>query len=167
MNLTKTANIADKINRKLGQAVSWLALLMAILMFLNVICRYIFNSNLIWQQELVGFMHAILFLAAAGYTLQEDKHVRVDVLYQSLSVRNKAIVNLVGTLIFLLPVCFAISYLSYDFILSSWKIREASAEYNGMQGVYLLKSCIWVFTFSLILQGLSNIAKSIITLKGE
>jgi len=112
-------------------------------------------------------MHAILFLAAAGYTLQEDKHVRVDVLYQSLSVRNKAIVNLVGTLIFLLPVCFAISYLSYDFILSSWKIREASAEYNGMQGVYLLKSCIWVFTFSLILQGLSNIAKSIITLKGE
>jgi TRAP-type mannitol/chloroaromatic compound transport system permease small subunit len=166
-NLKKTSAIIDSINRNLGRATSWLALSMVALMFFNVISRYTFNMNLIWQQELVGFMHAIVFLAAAGYTLLDDKHVRVDVSYQGMSPKRQALVDMVGTVIFLFPVCAAISYFSAGFIINSWHITEASSEYNGMPGVFLLKSCILVFTGSLGLQGVSTICKSLITLRGE
>jgi TRAP-type mannitol/chloroaromatic compound transport system permease small subunit len=159
--------IIDKTNRLIGRLFSWLALLMVLLMFFNVVSRYLLNMNLVWQQELVGFMHAMLFLTVAGYTLLDDKHVRVDVIYQSLSEQKKAIVNLIGTIIFLFPVCFAISYFSSDFIINSWGIYEASPEYNGMKGVFILKSFIWIFCFTVALQGLSTICKSLITLKGE
>jgi len=165
--LQKISDSIDRINCLLGKAISWLALTMVLLMFFNVVSRYVLNLNLVWQQELVGFMHAILFLAAAGYTLLDDKHVRVDVIYQGLSEQKKAVVNLVGTVVFLLPVCIAISYFSNDFILSSWKIYESSSEYNGMKGVFLLKSCIWIFTLTLSLQGVSTICKSLITIKGN
>lgn len=165
--LQKISDSIDRLNSFLGRAISWLALAMVLLMFFNVVSRYVFNLNLVWQQELVGFMHAILFLVAAGYTLLDDKHVRVDVIYQSLSEHKKAIVNLVGTIIFLLPVCIAITYFSNDFIISSWKIYESSSEYNGMKGVFLLKSCIWIFTLTLALQGVSTICKSLIIIKGN
>ena len=168
--MQKLQAISDKIdrtNRIIGRLFSWTALLMVLLMFFNVISRYAFNVNLVWQQELVGFMHAILFLTAAGYTLLDDKHVRVDVIYQQLNERKKAIVNLVGTVLFLFPVCFAISYFSHDFITNSWAIKESSPEYNGMKGVFILKSFIWVFCFTVSLQGISTICKSIITLRGE
>ncbi|PIR39017.1 MAG: C4-dicarboxylate ABC transporter permease [Alphaproteobacteria bacterium CG11_big_fil_rev_8_21_14_0_20_39_49] len=163
--LLKLSCTIDSTNRTMGRLFSWLALVMVLLMFFNVISRYVLNINLVWQQELVGFMHAILFLATAGYTLLDDKHVRVDVLYQQLNKRKKAIVELVGTIIFLFPVCIAIGYFSFEFISSSWEIKESSSEYNGMPGVFVLKSFIWVFCFTLTLQGISTICKSIITLR--
>lgn len=159
--LLKTSELIDKSNRTFGRVIAWLALAMVLLMFFNVISRYAFNLNLIWQQELVIFMHAIVFLAAAGYTLLDDKHVRVDVFYHSYCERNKAWVNLIGTIIFIFPVCFAISYFSSDYIKSSWRILEASPEYNGMQGIFILKSFIWIFCLSVFLQGVSTICKSI------
>ena len=161
-------NISDKINsinRTLGRLFAWLTFAMVLLMFANVISRYLFDINLVWQQERVGFMHAIVFLGASGYTLLSDKHVRVDVIYHNLSTQKKAIVNLVGTILFLLPVAFAISYLSADFIIHSWQLQEASAEYNGIKGVFVLKTFIWVFSGSLILQGFSIILRSLILLK--
>ncbi len=166
--MQKLQQISDKIdstNRIIGRLFSWSALFMVLLMFFNVLSRYAFNINLVWQQELVGFLHAILFLTAAGYTLLDDKHVRVDVIYQQMDDKKRAFINLAGTLIFLFPVCIAIVYFSHDFILSSWKIHESSPEYNGMKGVFILKSFIWVFCFTLILQGVSTICRSLITLK--
>ena len=155
----------DKTNRLIGRIFSWAALFMVLLMFFNVISRYVLNLNLVWQQELVGFMHAILFLTVAGYTLLDDKHVRVDVLYQRFDEKKQAIVNLVGTIVFLFPVCIAISYFSAEFISSSWEIYESSAEYNGMPGVFILKSFIWIFCLTLGLQGISTVCRSLIVLK--
>jgi TRAP-type mannitol/chloroaromatic compound transport system permease small subunit len=165
-SLQKIADNIDKANLAIGRAVAWLALAMVLLMFFNVFSRYALNLNLVWQQELVGFMHAILFLSAAGYTLLRDKHVRVDVFYQSISDKGRAIVDIAGTFLFLFPVCFAMFYFSYDFVTSSWEIFEASAEYNGMPGVFALKTFIWFFAGSVALQGLSTIFKSLIILRG-
>lgn len=159
--LKEISKSIDETNRTIGRLVSWLVLAMVSLMFFNVITRYGFNLNLVWQQELVGFMHAIVFMAAAGYTLLHDEHVRIDILYQKMSDKKKAFVDLVGTIIFLFPVCFAILYFSADFVTSSWQIFEASPEYMGMPGVFILKTFIWVFALSLILQGVSAIIKSL------
>ncbi len=165
MDIGKIAVNIDMVNLRCGRAVSWLTLAMVILMFGNVVSRYLFNVNLIWQQELVIALHAVIFLSTAGYTLLDDKHVRVDVLYHNFTEKRKAVVNLVATVIFLFPICFAISYYSYDFITSSWQILEGSPEYNGIKGIFLLKTFIWVFSASLFLQGISTILKSSITLR--
>ena len=164
--VNKIANYIDIVTGRIGRSVAWLALFMVLMMFFNVISRYIFDTNLIWQQELVGISHSIIFLLASGYTLLEDKHVRVDIIYDKLTIRNKAIIDVAGTFLFLFPFCMAIIFFSADFIINAWKIKEASSEYNGVLGVFLLKTCIWIFSISLLLQGISTICKSIVILRG-
>ncbi|MCB2081597.1 MAG: TRAP transporter small permease subunit [Rickettsiales bacterium] len=154
----------NRINQALGKAVSWLSLVMVGMTFVSVIQRYLFQSNAIWQQELVIYAHALMFLGAAGYTLQMDEQVRVDILYARASERYKAWVDLLGTLIFLFPFCIALSWYAYDFISQSWDIYERSREHDGLPGVYLLKTAIWVFTGSLMLQGIVIIRQALLIL---
>lgn len=161
----KTIRAINNINIIIGKAVSWLTLAMVLLMFFNVIARYIFSLNLIWQQELVIFMHAIIFLAGGGYTLLCNKHVRVDIFYQKLSEKGKAIVNIAGTILLLIPVSGTIIYFSYDFVISSWQLYEKSPEYNGVHGIFILKTFIWIFASCLILQGVSVILTGIKTIR--
>lgn len=163
--MQKIADSLSCINEMLGRAVSWLSLGMVLMMFWNVVQRYLFSTGQPWEQEIVTFMHAALFLAAAGYTLKHDKHVRVDIVYARLSPYGKAWTELLGTLFFLFPVCGVIVYYSWDFVLTSWQLREASPEYNGMQGVYLLKTCIWIFSGSLILQGCATMCSALATIR--
>ncbi|MDB2414600.1 TRAP transporter small permease subunit [Rickettsiales bacterium] len=160
MSLESVAAKIDCLNNNIGRYMSWLALLMVIVMCFNVISRYVLNTTLVWQQELVGYMHAILFLSTAGYTLLGDGHVRVDVFYQNFSEKRKALVNLLGTLFFLIPVCLCIAIYSGDFILNSWDILEGSSEYDGLPGLFILKSFIWFFCASMVLQGVSVICRS-------
>jgi TRAP-type mannitol/chloroaromatic compound transport system permease small subunit len=155
----------DALSRKLGHIVAWLALLMVLMTFYNVVSRYVFNSGIAWQQELVRFCHAILFLGAAAYAMLKDEHVRIDVFYQRYSERGKAWCNLLGTLLLLYPVCAAILYFSWGYVLHSWNIHESSNEYRGMPGIFLLKSFIWIFAATLMLQGASVILKSVHTLR--
>ena len=68
------------------------------------------------MQELVRFCYAMVFLACAAYTLAEDEHVRVDIIYSNLSNKSKSIINIVGAIIFVIPVCFAIIYYSFNYI---------------------------------------------------
>lgn len=165
MTLSCFSYYVNCVNRHLGQAVAWLALAMVVVMFFNVVGRYALNTTLVWQQELVRFMHAILFLSVSGYTLLENKHVRVDVFYQRFSNKTQALIDMVGTVIFLFPFCVAILYFSFGYVVSSWHILEASPEYNGMKGVFILKTFIWLFAISFMLQGISVICTSLATLK--
>lgn len=163
--LQKAANQIDNFNSKLGHIIAWFTLAMVIIMCLSVAMRYLFSTTLIWQLELVRFLHAIVFLSAAGFTLLENEHVRVDVFYQHFSDKTKALVNLMGTILFLLPVTCAIAYFASDLIINSWRLLESSREYHGMPGVFILKTFIWVFCLTLTLQGISIICNAIITLR--
>ena len=100
--------------------------LMVLLTCLIVVLRYLFNIGFIWMQELVRFFYAAVFLICAVYTLAEDAHVRVDIFYSKLSVKTKHLVNLVGSLIFLMPVCVITFYYSFSYILNSWAQFEGS-----------------------------------------
>ena len=88
-----------------GKTVAWLTLAMVLLTFFIVILRYGFNLGWIWLQESVTYMHVTVFMVAAAWTLQQDEHVRVDIFYNRLSERNRHWVNLVGVLLFLVPLC--------------------------------------------------------------
>lgn len=107
------------------------------------------------MQESVAFMHAGLFMLGIAYTLGSDGHVRVDILYQRLSRRGRAWVDLLGTLLLLVPVCLLILWLGWDYVLQSWRLKEGSREAGGLGGVYLLKSLILIMPSLLLLQGLS------------
>lgn len=146
----------DGISLQMGKLVSWLTLLMALLTLLIVVLRYGFDLGWIALQESVMYMHATVFLLGAAHTLKVDEHVRVDVLYRRFGPRKKALVNLLGTLLLLLPVSVFIFVASFDFVMASWRLMETSQEAGGLPLVYALKTLMLVFSASLILQAVAQ-----------
>ncbi len=118
------------------------------------------------MQELVRFFYAAVFLICAAYTLAEDAHVRVDIFYSKLSEKKKNIINIFGSLFFLIPVCFIIFYYSFNYVINSWAQLEGSLEERGLHAVFIMKTFIWFFAFMLFAQGVSIIASSINRIRG-
>jgi TRAP-type mannitol/chloroaromatic compound transport system permease small subunit len=150
-----------------GKSVAWLTLLMVLLTFLIVVLRYGFNLGWIWLQESVTYLHAVVFIMAAAWALQTDDHVRVDIYYRDRSPRQKAVVNLIGTLIFLLPFCVFVLFISWNYVAVSWAGREGSREAGGLALVYLQKSLILLLPAMLSLQAVVSLRDSIDTLRGR
>jgi TRAP-type mannitol/chloroaromatic compound transport system permease small subunit len=118
------------------------------------------------MQESVVYLHAAVFLLGSAYTLQHDGHVRVDVFYRGFSHRRKALVNLVGTLFLLLPVMTFITAVSWHYVFESWRTLEGSMESGGLPFLYVLKSFILLFSFTMFLQGISEAIKQSLILAG-
>ena len=148
---------------KIGKLFSWSLLLMVLLTVIIVVLRYIFNIGFIWMQELVRYLYASVFMLCAAYTLAEDEHVRVDIFYSKLNDKNKSLVNFLGSLIFLIPFCLATLFYSFTYVLNSWAQLEGSLEERGLHAVYLLKTLIWLFSITLLLQAIYIIIKNIRT----
>lgn len=138
--------------------------LMLIATFIVVISRYGFDYGAVKLQESVLYMHATVFMLGFAYTLKQGGHVRVDIIYQRLGDRGRAIVDLVGTSLFLLPMCGFILYASLDYVSFSWQLKEGSAEPGGLPFVYLLKTIIPISAGLLILQGLAELLRSLLRL---
>jgi TRAP-type mannitol/chloroaromatic compound transport system permease small subunit len=115
-----------------GAMIAWLTLPMVAATFLIALLRYAFALNWIWMQELVIWMHALVFMLAAAYTLNRDEHVRVDIFYGHMSKRGKAWVELIGSLVFLLPLSIMLIWMSFDYVVTSWSIGEGSPEVGGL-----------------------------------
>lgn len=156
----------DLINEYVGRGIAWVALGMVLVQFIVVIMRYVFAVGSIPVQESIWYMHGILFMVGAGYTLLHDGHVRVDIFYREASPRRKALVDLAGVMVFLLPVCAATWWLSWSYVYHAWEIHEESLEVSGLPLIYLLKTVILVFVVLVALQGISLAVKSALTLSG-
>lgn len=165
--LRSAADFFEGFNEILGSAVSWLSLGMVLVTFLIVVLRYAFDLGWIWLQESVTYMHAALFLIGAAYTLKHDGHVRVDILYRRFSPRTRAWVDLGGSLLLLLPVCLFIFSVSWEYVTQSWTLHEGSREAGGLDGVYLLKSLMLMMAGLLVLQGLAQVIRRLLTLFGR
>lgn len=164
MGLTSTIDRLKTFIDFCGRSVSWLSLLMVLVTFLVVVLRYVFDSGSIALQESITYLHSMVFLVGASWTLQQDAHVRVDIFYTHFSKEARAWVNFIGSAFLLLPVMVFISWISWDYVSSSWEVYEGSREAGGIAAVFLLKSLILVFTGLLILQGLIQTAESMITI---
>ncbi len=147
----------------LGEAASWLTLLMVMITVVVVVLRYLFDIGFIWVQESITWMHGVVFMLGAAYTLREDEHVRVDVFYRGLSERGRAWVDLFGVILFLLPVCAFLAWNSIDFVVQSWRIGEASREPGGLPYPFLpmLKTVILLMPITVALQGVSLSLRSL------
>ena len=157
----------DRISVTLGKASAWLTLLMVIITFVVVVMRYVFDFGLIWLQESVVWMHAFVFMVGSAYTLQQEEHVRVDIFYRAMSPKRRAWVDLIGVLLFLIPLCVLLAWTSLDYVALSWQLREASRESGGLPYplVPLLKSTLIVMPILLVLQGVSLLLRCIRTLR--
>jgi TRAP-type mannitol/chloroaromatic compound transport system permease small subunit len=164
MNLDKLTGHIDQVNRRIGEAVAWLSLAMVLLTVVDVIMRYLFNTGAVWVQEMEWHLFGVVFLLAAGYTLLHDAHVRVDIFYARQPKRVRAWIDLVGTLIFLFPVCAVVLWSSQKFVINSWGFQEGSPDPGGLPARYILKAMI-PFGFVLVtLQGISELLKNIAVL---
>ncbi|GAA5315243.1 MAG: hypothetical protein AseanaTS_04470 [Candidatus Pelagadaptatus aseana] len=137
---------------------------MVIVTLAVVVLRYGLSIGSVALQESITYMHAAVFLLGAAYTLKRDGHVRVDIFYRKFSPTRQAWVNAIGGIVFLLPLCAFMVFISWDFAASSWRIREASGNADGIPAVFLLKSMIPLMAITLALQGLAETLKSLLIL---
>ena len=166
MLLKKISTFINNLNLKIGELFSWLLLCMVLLTCLIVILRYLFNIGFIWMQELVRFFYAAVFMLCAAYTLVENAHVRVDIFYSKMSEKNKNLVNILGSIFFLIPVCFITFFYSFSYVINSWMHLEGSLEERGLHAVFIMKTFIWLFSFMLFAQALSIIFSNINKIRG-
>ncbi|MDG2289333.1 MAG: TRAP transporter small permease subunit [Woeseiaceae bacterium] len=153
----------------LGKVSAWLTLFMVIVTFVVVVMRYVFDVGLIWLQESVVWMHAVVFMVGAAYTLQREEHVRVDIFYRQMSPQRQAWVNLIGVLVFLLPLCVFLGWKAFDFVAVSWRLQEASRESGGLPYpmIPLLKSILIVMPVTVALQGVVILSRCVRTIRGS
>ena len=150
----------DRLTDYIGRIGSWCSLLMVMAMLLVVVLRYGFQIGSISLQESITYLNCVIFTSGVAYTLKEDAHVRVDVMYSKLRSKSKALVDLLGTLVFLGLTAGFILWTSWDYVSVSWRIREGSAESSGLPYVYVLKTNILLIPIMLLMQGLSEFLKA-------
>ena len=141
----------EKTIISLGRCISLMIPIMVILMVVIIVARYFLGIGLTGIQELVMYIHALVFLGCAGYVQYKDEHVRVDIFYRDASNKYKNKVNLIFGILFLMPMVFVIGYFSIDLVEMSWKIKEISTEAGGLNYVYIQKTLILLFPLSLML----------------
>ena len=163
----RLASLLDALSERIGRLVSWLTLGMVLATVIVVVMRYAAGMGLIWLQESINWMHSLVFMLGAAYTLKADEHVRVDVFYRGMSERRKAVINLAGTILFLLPLCAFLVVESWQYVATSWRIAERSREAGGLPMIFLLKTVIPVMAVLLALQGISMVLRACLRLRGR
>ena len=151
----------QSISRLLGRTISWSSIILIFVIVSDVFFRYIFSLTSAATYEIEWHLFGLMFLLGAAWTLDQDKHVRVDLFYQNFSPKMKASINLIGTLIFLIPFCGVTLITSIDFVQSSFLVNETSPDPGGLPARYLIKLAIPVGFGLLILQGIVVIINSI------
>jgi TRAP-type mannitol/chloroaromatic compound transport system permease small subunit len=157
--LLRCSRVIDQVNTQVANVVIWLTLLMIVIGFLNVTLRYAgwwlgmnLTSNMALEAQ--WYLFSIVFLFLGAYTLLRDSHVRVDVLYAGLSDHARAWINLIGTVVFLIPFCILIVYLSWPFVRYSVAVLEMSPDPGGLPR-WPIKIAIPVAFFLVVMQGIS------------
>ena len=157
----------DSLIERLGNVLNVLLLALVCVVIVVVIGRYFFDIGSIALQELTTYFHATIFMLGISYTLKHDGHVRVDIFYRNFSKRSRALINVIGGLVFILPISIFIVWSSWDYVLASWSIMETSTENNGLPFVYLLKAVMLIMPFLLAIQGLIIMVENLLALYGS
>lgn len=162
--LKKYIELIDSMNEKIGKAIAWLTLILVLVVCFDVVSRYVFKSSSVGVQELEWHLFAVIFLMGGAYTLKHEKHVRVDIIFSRLTKKKQAVINLIGTILFLIPFCLLIINSSIDFFWNSFIIGESSPDPGGLPARFILKAVLPVSFVFILLQGLSLLFKSVLVL---
>ena len=142
--------VLEKYINFVGEKISYLIPVMVALMIFVIISRYFFGIGRTDVQELVMYFHALVFLGCAGYVMNNDEHVRVDIFYRNASDSYKKNINTIFGLLFLIPLIIVTFFYSIETIEASWKMSEASTEAGGLAYVYIQKTLMILFPLTLL-----------------
>ena len=165
--LAGIARVICAVNLIIGNLFSWLSLGIVLVCFTVVVQRYVFAMSFVWMQDLYIWLNGAMFTAVAGFALLRDDHVRVDIFYRPATMARRALIDLIGVVVFLLPFCWIVYVYSIPFVQRAWGYQEGSANVGGMPGLYILKAFIIGFAFLIALQGSAWIIRSILVLSGN
>ncbi|HMN89062.1 MAG TPA: TRAP transporter small permease subunit [Saprospiraceae bacterium] len=153
--LKKIAHSIDRLNDGLGRTVAWLTTLLVLLVCAEVVLN-LCGRSANWLTELEWHVFALIFLLGAGYALRHDRHVRVDLFYNRFSQKDKALTDLLGSLLFLIPWCITVGYFSFLYAKKAWHINEHSPDPGGLPARYIIKFAIVIGMLLLLLQAVSH-----------
>ena len=165
--LAAIVSAISALNAVVGKVFAWLALASVLLCFAVVVQRYVFATTHLWMQDLYVWFNGALFTAVAGYAFMLDDHVRVDIFYRPASLRRKALLDLIGVLLFLMPFCVVAWIYSAPYVERSWNLLEGSSNPGGMPGLFVLKTFILLFIALVALQGVAMVLRSILVLANK
>ncbi len=165
--LQSLSTFIHQLNERVGRAASWLTTALMLLVCVDVVIRYLFSDTQAWIIELEWHLFGLIFLLGAGYAFKHDRHVRVDVFYAKFSERDKAWVNLVGGLVFLLPWAAALMIVAFKYATIAFQIGEESPDPGGLPARYLIKYAMGIGLGLLLLQGIASVIDSILVLSGQ
>ncbi|KFI31661.1 sugar transporter [Haematobacter massiliensis] len=164
--LLALSGLIDRVNEFFGRIGEYLVLLCALVSAFNALIRYTFNISSNGWLEIQWYMFAFVVLMGAAYTLKNNEHVRVDVIYGSLSERGRLWVDLFGIIIFLLPFSLYCAVLNWPVFLLSWQQGEVSQNAGGLIR-WPVKLVLTAGFAMLFLQGLSELIKRVAALQGR
>ncbi len=164
--LLRLARFIDALTERVGRAASWLILLAVLISAGNALARYAFNVSSNAWLEVQWYLFAAVFLLCAGYALKHNQHVRIDVVAGRLSPRAQAWLEVLGTLLFLLPMALLILWLSWPVFVDSWRSGEVSSNANGLV-LWPARLLVPAGFGLLVLQGLAELIKRVAFLRGS
>jgi len=160
------SSILDRVSGAALIAAMVFAFAIILIQLAAVVLRYVYGLSFSWLNDSVIFSFASIFMLGAAATLRDDGHVRVDILRPRFSPQIRAIVELLGVLLFVFPICWLILNADLGGLLRSWSIREPFNESDGLQIRYIFKSLVSTFALLIVLQGLSQALKAALSLRG-
>lgn len=154
----------NAINRIIGHVFAWLAVGIVVVCFWVVVERYLFSTTRLWMQDLYVWLNGAMFTAVAAFALYRNDHVRVDIFFRPASLRKKAIMDMIGVCLFLLPFMYIVWIYAYPNVVRSWMRYEASANVGGMPGLFILRTFILGFAALVAMQGVAMLIRSVLIL---
>jgi TRAP-type mannitol/chloroaromatic compound transport system permease small subunit len=151
----------DRLNERIGKGVAWLNIGLIILVCGDVFTRYLLNKTSPWVTELEWHLFSLIFLLGAGFAWKHDRHVRVDLFYARFSKRDRAMVDAIGALIFLLPWSLLMLVVSWKYAAASFAIRETSPDPGGLPAFYPIKFAICLGMLLLALQAAGQLYRDL------
>jgi TRAP-type mannitol/chloroaromatic compound transport system permease small subunit len=153
--------LIDKLTDNIASGLLYILIALILLVFSTVFFRYVFNMSYIIIQEIIMYLHALIFMFGISYALKENSHVKIDVLYNTLNKKAQRVISIAGLVSFILPTALFIIYISINMFIQSWVILEGSSEAGGLNLVFILKSLIPISGVLIFLQGISELIKHI------
>lgn len=163
--MEKIENFFNKITDFVGSITAIVMLLMMVNVFYDVMSRYLFSNSSVAMQELEWHLFSVMFLFGMAYALKEEAHVRVDFLYDRMSTKKRAVVNIFGTVVFLLPLALLMISGSYEYVMDSYGINEISQDPGGLTHRWIIKAMIPLSFLFLIFASIGYILKNILLYK--
>lgn len=165
--LATVADRLDALTRGVGRVVAYFMVATVMICFVTVYLRYALGIGFVWLQESYVWTHVAAIMFGSSFAMLQGGFVRVDMLYNKMTVRGKAWVDLIGTIAFMAPFLWMAAVSGWSFFLSSWRMNERSAYESGLPAIYLLKGTILIFVVLVGIQGIAIVCRNILILLGH